>query len=566
MAEMAEYTQYGVGQQIGNYSLIQLLGRGGFADVYLGEHIYLKTQAAIKILRVQLSTSSTEDFLHEARTIAKLEHPNIVRVFECSITDDRTPFLVMTYAPNGSLRQRHARGTCLTLEQVLAYVQQISAALYYAHQQKLIHRDVKPENMLIGPNDQVLLSDFGLALLAQSSSTQSTKEMAGTLPYMPPEQLQGKPRFASDQYALAISTYEWLCGERPFNGTFMEVVSQQVLSAPPPLCERVHDLPPAVEAVIFRALAKDPADRFENILQFAQALTEASRSLQPSSFALSPAAVANSVTHSGHNSFQQHNSHNASIPSSSQPSFPLDSSLLAETYTSLSDQPTMMIEQRQFISALRTPILSQQASISAAAPLSAIATAVATASSSQQRHFWQMVVLFTIALTLLGGSVGLWLNQTYLSNAAPTQLEKSATAAATDTQADSTATSEVYPASAGVFPGFTYTATASASPASEQDTLPGGATPFATSTPDTGSIQPTLEPTPTPPQPTSVPPTPTPPPTQAAPTPTPESSTPTPGSTPTPAPATPTVVATQCVTPTATQFRRPPVQHRPPRR
>lgn len=561
---MAEYTQYGVGQQIGNYSLIQLLGRGGFADVYLGEHIYLKTQAAIKILRVQLSESSTEDFLQEARTIAKLEHPNIVRVFECGITDDRTPFLVMTYAPNGSLRQRHARGACLTLEQVLSYVQQISAALYYAHQQKLIHRDVKPENMLIGPNDQILLSDFGLALLAQSTSTQSTKEMAGTLPYMPPEQLQGKPRFASDQYALAISTYEWLCGERPFNGTFMEVVSQQVLSSPPPLCERVHDLPPAVEAVIFRALAKDPVDRFENILQFAQALTEASRSMQPSSFALSSAAVTNSVDHSGQNSFQQHS---ASIPSSSQPSFPLDSSLLAETYSTLADQPTLVIErQRQFISAMRTPILSQHASSSAAAPISTIATGIAT-DSSRQRHFWQMVILFTISLTLLGGSVGLWLNQTYLSNAAPTQLEKSATVVATYTQSSSTPTSEVYPASAGVFPVFTYTATVDTAPTNGQDMLPGGVTPFASSTPDTGSILPTLEPTPTPDQPTPVPPTPTPTPIQPTPTPTPEPPTPTPPPAPTPTPATPTIVATWSVTPTATQFRRrPPVQHRPPRR
>jgi serine/threonine protein kinase len=564
MAEMAEYTQYGVGQQIGNYSLIQLLGRGGFADVYLGEHIYLKTQAAIKILRVQLSASSTEDFLQEARTIAKLEHPNIVRVFECGITDDRTPFLVMTYAPNGSLRQRHTRGTCLTLEQVLSYVQQLSAGLYYAHQQKLIHRDVKPENMLIGPNNQILLSDFGLALLAQSTSTQSTKEMAGTLPYMPPEQLQGKPRFASDQYALAISTYEWLCGERPFNGTFMEVVSQQVLSAPPSLCERIHDLPPAVEAVIFRALAKDPVDRFENILMFAQALTEASHSLQPSSFALSSATVSNNMIHSGHHSFQQDSGSGASIPSSSQPSFPLDSSLLSETYSTLSDQPTVLIEQPQFIRALRTPILSQQASIATAAPISAIATAVSAASSSsQQRHFWQLVVLFTIALTLLGGSVGLWLNQTYLSNAAPTQIEKSATAIATYTQANSTATSEVYPASAGGFPG--YPATVDTSSNSDQNTPSSGVTPSASNTPDVGSIIPTPAPTPTSAQSTPVPPTPTPAPTQVVPTPTPAPPTPTPASTtPTPASASPT--PTRCVTPTTTQVRRPPVQHRPPRR
>ncbi len=569
---MAEYRQYGVGQQIGNYSLIQFLGRGGFADVYLGEHIYLKTQAAIKILRVQLSTSSTEDFLHEARTIAKLEHPNIVRVFECGITDDRTPFLVMTYAPNGSLRQRHERGTCLTLEQVLSYVRQISAALYYAHQQKLIHRDVKPENMLIGSNDQILLSDFGLALLAQSTSTQSTKEMAGTITYMPPEQLQGKPRFASDQYALAISTYEWLCGERPFNGTLMEVVSQQVLSAPPSLCERIHDLPHAVEEVIFRALAKDPADRFGNILMFAQALTEASCSLQPSSLALPSTTTTDStILYPAPPSFQQKSSPAAPIPSSSQPSFPLDSSLFTTTFSSLADQPTMMIEQKQFISALRTPYLGLPTSLPAAAPLTAPAVAIpATAatktSSARQRHFWQLAVLFTITLTLLGGSIGLWLNQTTFSNAAPTQLERSTTTVATYTQAKNTPTSEVYPAS-GVFPVFTYTATVNTSPASDQNTPSSRVTPSASSTPNPGIIPPTVEPTPTPvpPTPTPVPPTPTPTPVPPTPTPVPPTPTPVPP-TPTQAPATPSAIATRCVTPTTTRMRQPPRRYWPPRR
>src|SRR6266487_5739189 len=124
MVEMVEQMHQDVRQKVGNYSLIHLLGQGGFADVYLGEHIYLKTQAAIKVLRVQLSASSIDDFMNEARTIARLEHPNIVRVLECGITEERTPFLVMAYAPNGSLRQRHTKGSCLSLAQILSYVQQ----------------------------------------------------------------------------------------------------------------------------------------------------------------------------------------------------------------------------------------------------------------------------------------------------------------------------------------------------------------------------------------------------------------------------------------------------------
>src|SRR5260370_39612422 len=133
-----------------------------------------------------------ESFLNEAKTIAKLRHPHIVHVFECGI-EDGTPFLVMDYIPNGSLRQRHLRGSRLLPGQIVPYVQQISSALYYAHQQKLIHRDIKPENMLLGQNGEVLLSDFGLVLVAQSSGSQTIKAIPGPLPYIPPNHLHSNP-------------------------------------------------------------------------------------------------------------------------------------------------------------------------------------------------------------------------------------------------------------------------------------------------------------------------------------------------------------------------------------
>jgi len=157
-----------VGQQLGNYTLIRRLGEGGFAEVYLGEHIHLGTQAAIKILHTQLSTDNVDEFRTEARTIARLVHPNIVRVLEFGI-EDKTPFLVMDYASNGTLRQRHPKGTILPLPTVVKYVKQVTDALQYAHDEKLIHRDVKPENMLVGRRGEILLSDFGIALVAQSS-------------------------------------------------------------------------------------------------------------------------------------------------------------------------------------------------------------------------------------------------------------------------------------------------------------------------------------------------------------------------------------------------------------
>jgi serine/threonine protein kinase len=162
------------GQQLGNYRLIRLLGRGGFADVYLGEHVHLNTQAAIKILRTRVSEENAAQFKVEAQIIAHLDHPNIVRVLEFGI-DDGMPFLVMDYAVNGTLRQRHTKGSQLPLAFIIPYVQQVADALQYAHNQRVIHRDLKPENMLLGKRGEVLLSDFGLAITAQSSRYSHTQ-------------------------------------------------------------------------------------------------------------------------------------------------------------------------------------------------------------------------------------------------------------------------------------------------------------------------------------------------------------------------------------------------------
>ncbi len=265
------------GQQFGNYRLIQLLGEGGFAEVYLGEHIYLGTQAAIKVLHTQLTSEDTDKFRTEARTIAHLVHPHIVRVLEFGV-EGKTPYLVMDYAPRGTLRQRHPRGVPLPLGLIVSYVKQVADALQYAHNEKLIHRDVKPENMLLGRHGEVLLSDFGIALVAQSSRYQGTQDMAGTMAYMAPEQIQGKPRPASDQYSLGIVVYEWLSGDRPFHGSFTEIVGQHLSAYPLPLRDRVPTISPAVEQVVMIALAKDHRQRFASVQAFATALEQASQS------------------------------------------------------------------------------------------------------------------------------------------------------------------------------------------------------------------------------------------------------------------------------------------------
>src|ERR1700730_15298458 len=159
-----------IGQQFGNYRLTRLLGHGGFADVYLGEHVYLATLAAIKILHAQIEPEDIEAFRNEALTIAHLIHPHIVRVLDFDV-EDATPFLVMDYAPNGNLRERFPRGSRLPSASIVTYTKQIASALQYAHDRKLIHRDVKPENMLLNAQGQVVLTDFGIATLAHSTSS-----------------------------------------------------------------------------------------------------------------------------------------------------------------------------------------------------------------------------------------------------------------------------------------------------------------------------------------------------------------------------------------------------------
>jgi serine/threonine protein kinase len=250
------------GQQFGNYRLLRSLGRGRFAEVYLGEHIHIKTQVAVKVPSTQLVATDLERLIQEVQTAASFEHPHIVRVFDFSFQEE-IPFFVMNYAPNGTLRQRHPKESCISLDDVLSYVQQIALALQYAHDRKVIHRDVKPENMLLGSQGEILLSDFGIAVTT-----------AGTAAYMAPEQIIGKPCVASDQYALGVIVYEWLTGSQPFHGSLFEVYAQH-LQAPFPSLRKINpEVPPEVEQCIAKALSKDPEERFASIQDFATTLQE----------------------------------------------------------------------------------------------------------------------------------------------------------------------------------------------------------------------------------------------------------------------------------------------------
>jgi serine/threonine protein kinase len=263
------------GEQFGKYRLVRLLGSGGFAEVYLGQHIKLNTFAAIKVLHTRLSTKELEAFEREAQTIANLRHPSIVHVLDYD-AQGNIPFLVMEHAAEGTMRQFHARGSRLSLPLVVKYIKQIADALQYAHNQKIIHRDVKPANMLIMSKDTIMLSDFGLAVIAHSERSWRVQDKAGTALYMAPEQFRGKAVPASDQYSLAITAYEWLCGAPPFDeGNEIQLGYQHAHEPVPPMDKRGAVVSKDVEQVIMKALEKEPLKRFGSVKEFAEALEKA---------------------------------------------------------------------------------------------------------------------------------------------------------------------------------------------------------------------------------------------------------------------------------------------------
>jgi serine/threonine protein kinase len=264
------------GRHLGPYELLQTLGFGGHAKVYRARHVFLDTEVAVKVLHPSLIDEHYERFVDESRTIANLEHPNIVHVLGFDVEDD-VPFLVMEFATNGSLRQRHPAGTRLPLSTIVIYVNQLAKALQFAHNRGVFHLDVKPENMLVGKNGEILLGDFGIASGRQRLNPKIIRNVVGSVYYMAPEQINSQPSDASDQYALAVVIYEWLTGSYPFIGSKVEIARQHLYSRPPLLRERVPMIPAAVERVVMKALSKDPRRRFRSITEFAVAFERASK-------------------------------------------------------------------------------------------------------------------------------------------------------------------------------------------------------------------------------------------------------------------------------------------------
>jgi serine/threonine-protein kinase len=262
------------GQYIGDCRVLRLLGRGNSSEVYLGEHPRLDHPVAVKLLHAWTGEREVQRFLTQAAMLNKLDHPHIIHIYDFGLTDDNVPYLVVSYAPYGTLRQRYPRGTRLSLDAVVHYITQSAEALQYVHEHQLVHRDVKPQNMLLGAQNEIILNDFGTTTISYSLVPNAV-DFEGTVLYAAPEQLEGRSIRASDQYALAVMTHELLAGSWPFMGTFEEVARKHLFEQSPTLRAKGIEVPLLVEEALQRALAKDPASRFPCIIDFAHALDEA---------------------------------------------------------------------------------------------------------------------------------------------------------------------------------------------------------------------------------------------------------------------------------------------------
>lgn len=265
-------------KKIGKYEILSILGKGAMGIVYRALDPDIDRQVAIKTIRFDLDSEETDNeeimqrFMREAQAAGKLTHPNIITIFDVGREEDLT-YIVMQYIEGPSLQRLIAQGEKFSVQEITKLMEQVCSALDYAHQHGIVHRDIKPGNVLLDNNRKPYICDFGVARVDTSTLTQSGTAV-GTPSYMSPEQVMGKKiDKRSDIFSIGCILYEFLTGRRPFEAESITTVIYKIINEEPPSISEVKKgLPAGFEKIISKALAKDPNDRYQNCKQFADDL------------------------------------------------------------------------------------------------------------------------------------------------------------------------------------------------------------------------------------------------------------------------------------------------------
>ncbi|MCI0568670.1 MAG: serine/threonine protein kinase, partial [Acidobacteria bacterium] len=266
-------------QKLGRFEIIREIGKGAMGVVFLAHDPRIDRKIAIKMITIPSGISPQEAretrhrFVREAQAAGKLTHPNIITIYDVVEEADRS-YIAMEYIQGDTLEAHTKPGSLLSLEKVLGIISQACSALDYAHQNKVIHRDIKPANLMLLNGERLKITDFGLAKSPDANLTQDGV-LIGTPNYMSPEQISGKPMDGrSDFFSLGVVLYELTTGERPFGGDTISTIIYRILYEEPRPPRILNEkLPPAFDQILRRALAKDPAERFQTGAQFADALS-----------------------------------------------------------------------------------------------------------------------------------------------------------------------------------------------------------------------------------------------------------------------------------------------------
>jgi len=277
-----------IGERINNYEIVSVLGEGGMGSVFLAEHPFMGRKAAIKVLRGDLAHDSgmVERFMNEARAANAIRHPNIIDIIDVGRLPNGIPYLMMEFLEGESLKERIERQRPMPVGEAIEVAAQTASALAAAHEKTIVHRDLKPDNLFLIPDraqpvGRIKVLDFGIAKLrgelSGSGARTQTGSIMGTPPYMSPEQCRGVDELdhRTDIYALGIILYEMLTGAPPFvSPGWGEVVHMHITQTPAPLRAKNPAVPPELERLVLKALAKQPGDRWSSMGEVEAALRE----------------------------------------------------------------------------------------------------------------------------------------------------------------------------------------------------------------------------------------------------------------------------------------------------